>query len=191
MRSTQKRSKYADPGASAVRYCEEEGCAEQGQYRAPKSRDHLHEYRWLCLEHVKEHNKKWDFFADMSMEEIEGFMKDAVTGHRPTWEREDRRSRYAHYANLLHEELYYFFHGRKPPAAEKPAPALTARERRALATLELEAPCDEAQLKIRYRLLVKRHHPDLHKGDKAHEAKFKEITAAYTYLQECRKRDQS
>src|SRR5688572_14112328 len=67
--------------------CEAEGCAAEGEYKAPRSRNALHDYRYLCLEHVREHNKRWDYFAGMEADEIESFMKDAVTGHRPTWER--------------------------------------------------------------------------------------------------------
>src|ERR1044072_4008720 len=70
--------------------CQWEGCGAPGMYKAPASRDALHEYRWFCLEHIREHNQQWDFFAGLERGDIEFFVRDAVTGHRPTWIREGR-----------------------------------------------------------------------------------------------------
>ena len=47
------------------RVCETPGCRLQGEYRAPRARDKLDEYRWFCLEHVRDYNKKWDYFAGL------------------------------------------------------------------------------------------------------------------------------
>jgi DnaJ-class molecular chaperone len=38
------------------------------------------------------------------------------------------------------------------------------------------------ELKRRYKQLAKKHHPDLHGGDKAAEERLKLINEAYTYL---------
>jgi hypothetical protein len=38
------------------------GCRLHGEYRAPFARDKLEQYRWFCLEHVRDYNKKWDYF---------------------------------------------------------------------------------------------------------------------------------
>jgi hypothetical protein len=158
--------------------CEVEGCQQEGQYKAPRSREQLDEYRWLCIDHIREHNKQWDYFADMKPEEIEAFMHDAVTGHRPTWTREERmRFR----PDKLHDALYEFMHDRKRPA---PQPAIPAKVRRSLALLEMEFPYTQDQLKSCYRKLAKRYHPDTNQGNKAVEETFKNITAAYKYLDE-------
>jgi DnaJ-class molecular chaperone len=55
-------------------------------------------------------------------------------------------------------------------------------EQAAMRVMELDGPLTLATLKKRYKQLVKRHHPDLHGGDKAAEEKFKEINQAYTTL---------
>ena len=40
-----------------TKYCEWRGCNKKGIYRAPKNRDNLREFRWFCLEHIREYNK--------------------------------------------------------------------------------------------------------------------------------------
>ncbi len=51
-----------------------------------------------------------------------------------------------------------------------------------LAVLDLAPDATRQELKARYKQLVKRHHPDLHGGDKKAEERLKLINAAYTYL---------
>lgn len=137
----------------------------------------------LCLEHVQEFNRKWDYFKGMQQDEIEAFMTDAITGHRPTWRREDdiadclRRS--ATFG--LEEALQRLLHSSGSYARNA---SLNHKERDALAMMELEAPCSLVELKKTYRALVKRYHPDLHQGKKLYEDKFKKITEAYRYLKE-------
>jgi hypothetical protein len=65
--------------------CEWTGCANPATHRAPKGRGHEHEYWRFCLDHVREYNHSYNFFAGMSEEAVARYQKDAVTGHRPTW----------------------------------------------------------------------------------------------------------
>ena len=53
------------------RVCEAPGCRLAGEFRAPFSRDKLDQYRWFCLEHVRDYNKKWDYFRGLDAGEIE------------------------------------------------------------------------------------------------------------------------
>ncbi len=156
--------------------CAVAGCVEAGVYKAPKSREEVGDYIWLCLEHVRERNQKWDYFSGMKAEEIEAFISDSVTGHRPTWSREERlRASYF----TLQDKLYEFMTGEKPA---KPKPQLPAKTRKALAVMELDNDYTEKSLKAHYRKLVKKYHPDINKNDKVIEEKFKQITIAYKYL---------
>jgi DnaJ-domain-containing protein 1 len=176
-----KKSDYAphiNPASAPP--CDMPGCAEPGAYKAPKSKDDLQEYCWLCLEHVRQRNQQWDYFAGLERDEIEAFIKDAVTGHRPTWNREDRTGQKY---RQLQDALYEFMHTGKQPARPA-APSLPAKLRKALATMELEHPYTAQTLKRRYRAMVKQHHPDVNKGDKNSEEKFKHIATAYHYLLE-------
>jgi len=157
--------------------CHVPDCGAPGVYKAPKSREALHDYRWFCLDHIREHNQQWDYFSGMDSGEIESFIKDAVTGHRPTWSRESKLSD-PH--RQLEDALYAFLSpGRKPPS---PQPPLSAKLRRALLAMEMEYPYTPRTLKAKYRAMVKRHHPDMNKGNKQSEEKFKQVTAAYHLL---------
>ena len=162
-----------------ARACEADGCMQEGMYKAPKSRGDVHSYQFLCLDHVREYNKKWDFFKGMESDEIEAFMKDAVTGHRVTWKREtDLKNPGEKLQAALDEFLNIGRH------KAKPKPRLPAKINKALTVMELEYPYTLPQLKNQYKQLVKRYHPDHHQGDKQIEEKFKLITTAYKTLSE-------
>ena len=42
-------------------------------------------YWKFCLDHVREYNASYNYFAGMSDNAVQAFQKDAVIGHRPTW----------------------------------------------------------------------------------------------------------
>ena len=65
--------------------CEWPGCDGEATHRAPKGRMRENEYWRFCLEHVREYNHSYNYFAGMSDDEVARYQKDAVTGHRPTW----------------------------------------------------------------------------------------------------------
>ena len=65
--------------------CQWPGCARHGGYRAPKGRRAEGEYHDFCLDHVKEYNKTYNYFAGMDDEAVRVFQKADATGHRPTW----------------------------------------------------------------------------------------------------------
>src|SRR5256885_16067110 len=65
--------------------CEWPNCEAPATHRAPKGRLREREYWCFCLEHVREYNHTYNFFAGMSDEAIARYQKDAVIGHRPTW----------------------------------------------------------------------------------------------------------
>ena len=54
--------------------------------------------------------------------------------------------------------------------------------------LGVEKGADDAAIKSAYRKLAKQYHPDLHPGDKAAEARFKEVNEAYSILSDAEKR---
>lgn len=164
--------------------CDHPGCTAEGEYRAPKSRQHVEEekpserYLHFCLEHVREYNKHWDYFAQMSLDEIERFQRDAVVGHRKTKPISGRNNS----PFFAQQDAWFFgFHTDiAPPQA--PAPKLSKAQRAAMAVLNIAYPFTEKDLKTRYRVLAKKYHPDTNSGDRKAEALFKEITEAYRVL---------
>ena len=149
------------------------GCPNPGEYKAPKSRLGSG-YQYLCLDHIREFNRAWDYFDGWSREEIETFMHSAVHGHRPTWK---LGSQPIFTSDALRASFLRML-GEKPRA---PKPPTSRREREALAALDLEPGAELSRIKIQYKTLVKKYHPDVNRHSAAEEA-FKRITAAYTWL---------
>src|ERR1700719_3442047 len=65
--------------------CDWPGCGESSTHRAPKGRLREGEYWRFCLQHVREYNQSYNFFAGMSDDAVAQYQKEAVTSHRPTW----------------------------------------------------------------------------------------------------------
>ena len=154
-----------------TRPCEQAGCKGHGEFRAPKSPQHLRDYHWFCLEHVREYNKAWDFYRGMNPDQIEASRVSDVTWNRPSWPMGSWRS--------LLEKVQYF-DGLDPFLKTiLPPPSLPQEVQNALSTLELALPLTSEGLKKQYKKLVKCHHPDLHAGDKKREERLKVVNEAY------------
>jgi len=173
--------------------CEWPGCAEPATHRAPKGRLRASEYWRFCLAHVREYNNSYNFFAGMSEDAIAKYQKEAITGHRPTWKmgsiggvrgRKSRKSRAGGWAAddpfVLFDEPGNRSSGR--PRAKSEGRTVLNAQRQALNVLGLEADAKRADIKARFKLLVKRHHPDANGGDRSSEERLREIISAYNYL---------
>ncbi|HIJ38067.1 MAG TPA: J domain-containing protein [Rhodospirillaceae bacterium] len=173
----------AKEAPEAGRPCDHPGCAERGEFRAPKSRETLQDYWWFCLEHVRDYNSAWDYYAGLGAAEIETMLRFDTTWQRPTWplgrmpggrlrlDPERVRDPFG----LFDEEFW-----QAPPAERAPpAPHLEA-----MRVMNLQEPLSLDLLRARYRELCKRHHPDANGGDKAAEERFKRIGQAYKTLME-------
>jgi hypothetical protein len=173
--------------------CEWPGCKEPGTHRAPKGRAKANEYWQLCLDHVREYNATYNFFAGMSDEAVARYQKDDLTGHRPTWKLGSiggkpaaRRGKTAFRgADWVTNDPFSLFgetsragHERTAPEARK---VLNA-QRRALDALGLEGDPSRVDIKSRFKKLVKQHHPDANGGDRSSEDRLREIIQAYNYL---------
>ena len=64
--------------------CDWNNCSNEGSYKAPKERDNSKNLRLLCLEHVKEFNKNWNYFSGMNDNQIIEFLKSDMTWHKST-----------------------------------------------------------------------------------------------------------
>ncbi len=163
------------------RICEAPGCRLHAEYRAPRARDRLNEYRWFCLEHVRDYNKKWDYFAGLDAGAIEQHIRADTIWRRPVWPLGGRRAN----GPRIHDPLDL---SNEAGLDERPRPKmdgseqLTPAERSAMGVLELSWPLTQAAVKSRYKELVKIHHPDANGGDRGAEEKLKEINAAYSTL---------
>jgi hypothetical protein len=158
------------------RGCAQSGCAEEGLYPAPLSRDRLREYKWFCLEHIREYNKAWDFFAGMKEDEIEAQRRFDTVWNRPSW----RVGAGPKGFGDIHDGFGFFNDGGAEPPRPRQRPQ--TEEDLALAELELQQPVAFDEIKARYIELVKRLHPDANGGDPDNEERLKRINEAYAKL---------
>ena len=167
--------------------CQWAGCKEKATHRAPKGRENEREYWRFCLEHVRQYNQAYNFFAGMNDAAVMAYQKDAITGHRPTWKmgtgktkaRPDIRA----FAGNA-DPFGFFGEGLKAEQKARTDAARPVRnaERKALDTLGLDADATKHQVKMRFKELVKRHHPDANGGDRSTEDRLIEVIRSYNYL---------
>ncbi|GBQ31686.1 molecular chaperone DnaJ [Gluconacetobacter sacchari DSM 12717] len=156
------------------------GCDEAAGYRAPKSRDSLNEYFWFCLPHVREYNARWDYYKGMSPGQIEAHIRDDVSWNRPSWRLGQRAGRLGPDDFIDPMDLM----GGARRAAPRPDAAarsdMPEALRQPLDMLGLDWPLSMDELKVRYKDLARRHHPDANGGDRQSEELLKSINVAYT-----------
>jgi hypothetical protein len=171
------------------RRCERPGCPEVGEFRAPGPRrssfDGPGDYRWFCLDHVREFNAGYDWFEGMSADEI-------IRAQHPVhgWDRQtrafsptagiDAAPRWADFADPL-EAISQRARARKP-AQRQDGRAVTPDERRALDVLGLGIDASRHDLRSRYSQLVRKYHPDRNGGDRSYEARLQEVVESYQLL---------
>lgn len=177
-RTTRRVRAFAPDPDAPGQPCDMPGCVEAGEYRAPKSRDHLRDFHWFCLAHVRAYNAGWDFYKGMSPGEIEAQLRADTAWQRPSW---PLGSLGGHAAEMkLDEELRAFDLGAH--AARRAAEQAPADLRDALGVLGLAWPVTRTEARNRYKELAKKHHPDANGGDKAAEERLKIINLAYANL---------
>ena len=169
--------------------CQWPGCACEATHRAPKGRMRENEYWRFCLEHMREYNSSYNYFAGMSDDAVARYQKDAVIGHRPTWKmgfnggvdrftaRERRTIRSTCCASSVRGR------GARRHGETRAGGAADA-QRRAQGVRHAGSGdrCGAAEIKARFKELVKRHHPDANGGDRSTEDRLVEIIQAYNYL---------
>jgi hypothetical protein len=172
----------------AIGRCAIPGCGNEGEYKAPVQPadfDGPGMYRLLCLDHVREHNSKYNYFAGMSPEEIA-----EAQGPLGGWERPSRRYRpigadpmpaWADFADPLDAIAASFRN-----ADRGPQPRFSPTERRALGALGLAEDADLHSVRRKYSQLVRRFHPDRNGGDRSQESKLGEVIDAWQTLKKAK-----
>lgn len=159
-----------------IKKCDHAGCTKAGTCRAPKSRD-LKEYWFFCREHAAEYNKNWNFYANMTADEIEDDWERQTFG-TPLRDKNSANINAADYAKFIND----FLTGRtefdhRPAPSKVPGPVTSA-----LKTLGLGTTASWRDVGVRYRALAKKHHPDTATDKKNAAAEFAKISAAYETL---------
>ncbi len=161
--------------------CDYKNCKKIGKHKAPIEKDNSKKFRWLCLDHIKEFNQKWDYFKGMSDHEIYNFLKSDMTWHKPTqsfnspdnffnilWKNTLNEGK-----NILNSE-----YGKKI----KTKINFSNKDIGAFKIIGLEVGTKWDIIQNQFKKLVKKYHPDMNAGDKKFEEKLKIVTLAYTQL---------
>ena len=161
--------------------CDWNNCSEEGLFKAPKERDNSKDYRLLCLNHVKEFNKNWNYFEGMDDDQIYKFMKSDITWHKPTLSFSSSENFFKIlWNNALKDELNKNkFNGQFDHMSQF---KFNHNDVRAFSILGVSIGIEWKKIQEKFKKLVKKFHPDMNAGNKKYEDKLKIITLAYTQL---------
>ena len=161
--------------------CDWENCKEIGKYKAPIERDNSRQFRYLCLEHIKIFNKNWNYFAGMNDEQIYDFLKSDMTWHKPTQSFSSSDNFFkVLWNNALKDELNNSkFKGQ---FGHMDKFKFDQNDIKAFGILGISVGLKWEKIQNKFKILVKKFHPDINLGNKKYEEKLKLITLAYTQL---------
>lgn len=171
--------------------CAVPDCVHIGEYRAPVEAANFDGpgfYRLLCLDHVREHNARYNYFDGMSPEQIAEAQSPYGGWERPTRAFAslggDPPPAWSDFSDPLDAIATRFRPERRDPSSR-----FSREERRALSALGLGEAADKAAVRKRYRQLLLRYHPDRNGGDRTHEKRLGEVIEAYQRLKGARALD--
>jgi len=186
--STSRKQRFHGRVAGHEQPCTHPGCAEPGEFRAPGMTrpgfDGPGEWRWLCLDHVRAFNARYNWFDGMTADEI-----SAAQNPYGGWDREtrafasngaDRPPRWADFADPL-DAIGARFRATRQEERKDGRP-LSECDRRNLRILGLGVDVDRRALRTRYAELLRLYHPDRNGGDRGHEKALSQVIEAYTAL---------
>jgi hypothetical protein len=177
------------------RSCAHPGCLEAGEFRAPDlsgratSANGPGDYQFLCLDHVRAFNARYDWFTGMSADEIFAAQSpihawaSETRAFRPT-AGVDSPPKWADFHDPL-DAISARFKGKMEahaPARSANGNYLSADEKKALEILGLGTDADLKMLRASYSALVRKYHPDKNGGDRSFEKKLQAAVDAYQLL---------
>ena len=188
---------------TSSRRCEWPGCEEKAAYRAPASPERLQDFRWFCLDHVRQYNKAWNFFSGWTEEELDAQTRADRTWERPTWNFKEggrlKPQQWPHAEGNAWARWGFTDPldvlgdaatqnpGTKDPTRKRRFKRLTRDEQRAMDTLGLPHEVENlGEVRTRYRELVKDLHPDMNGGARTDEARLGRVIRAWDILRKSR-----
>jgi hypothetical protein len=153
---------------------------------------------------VREFNRSWNFFDGMADNDVQRFVEESLTGHRPTWsmgtngtnsDKGDFHSGTGPSMNGQFRARYDPLEGPGDPfnllsepdksgytQGKHLASSLTRGQTHALETLDLPKTATRTEIKTRYKKLVKKYHPDANGGDTGTVERLRSVIRAYHVL---------
>ncbi len=159
--------------------CDWNNCSKPGDYKAPIEKDNSKKFRLLCLDHIREFNKNWNYFAGMNDDEINEFIKSDMTWHKPTqsFSSSDNFFKILWNNALKNENDKIEFN-----SSSKNMLKFNHNDIKAFSILGISVGLRWEKIQEKFKKLVKKFHPDMNAGSKKYEDKLKVITLAYTQL---------
>jgi DnaJ domain len=196
MPTPSKPNRFHGRAAGSVHICAHPGCSEPGEFRAPgpmaSNFDGPGRYIWLCLDHVREFNAKYDFFDGMSAEEIVAAQHPVAGWASESRAFSDRASvdqppRWADFADPIDAISARFKAGVADRAPQMPkrradGRVVSADDAAAFKVLGLDVDASRQAIRGAYSKAVRGYHPDQNGGDRRHEAKLQAAVNAYAQL---------
>ena len=189
-RRAKNRSSSGGLGASD-KICEYAGCNNKGTFRAPKSSKNVEEFQWFCLQHVREYNQKWNFFENHSTDEMDEQLKNDTVWGRKTKPFNSQGNSSAHpegksWARLGFDDPYSVLGDMGTKRSEvSSAPnlkRLTGNDRKAAEILGINDELSRAEIRKKYKALVKDLHPDSNKGRRDDEEELAKVVWAWEQI---------
>ena len=161
--------------------CDWNNCNNIGDYKAPVERDNSKKYRMLCLKHVKEFNKNWNYFSGMNNQQIMEFLRSDMTWHKPTQSFSSPDNFFkVLWNNALKDEMDKLKFDNEFNNMNKFK--FNNNDIKAFGILGITVGLKWDKIYKKFKKLVKKFHPDMNAGNKKFEDKLKVITLAYTQL---------
>ena len=161
--------------------CDWNKCTNEGLYKAPKERDNSKNFRLLCLDHVKEFNKNWNYFSGMNDQQVLEFLKSDMIWHKPTQSFSSSDNFFkVLWRNALRDEMDKNNLNNYSNSMNKFK--FTHNDIKAFSILGVTVGLKWEKIQAKFKKLVKKFHPDMNSGNKKFEDKLKVITLAYTQL---------
>lgn len=175
----ENRFTYYKSGEDESPLCCAEECALRGTHRVILDFHNPKKVSYMCLDHIKAHNKSVNYYANMSIDQIESEIKADTVWRKPTWPlRGD-----AHGPQSIDATKDYFELFTNMNSSQKTAPSTFPKDiENAARVLGVLLPASLADIKKIYKKCVKACHPDLHRGEKNHEERLKKVNIAYKIL---------
>ena len=161
--------------------CDWNNCRNTGEYKAPVEKDNSKDFRLLCLEHIKEFNKNWNYFLGMSDQQIYEFIKSDMTWHKPTQSFGSSDNFFKTlWKSALKDEIHKIKFTKDFNHIKEFK--FNYNDIKAFSVLGISIGLKWEKVQEKFKKLVKKFHPDMNAGNKKYEDKLKVITLAYTQL---------
>ncbi|MBA1349900.1 J domain-containing protein [Rhizobium sp. WYCCWR 11146] len=168
--------------------CQWDGCESGGANRAPVGRDAEGLYLVFCPQHAREYNKGYNFASNLSDPVTARYQREAANGSRKTWGTRLDQATEMPLPSTVRSGTAKALNARKIAARHQATKAdlqrrkLKVLEAKAFETLGLSQDATPEEIRQRYKLMLKMHHPDANRGDRNSEDELRAAIDAHKIL---------